>query len=158
MNEHPIACTLGLDDLASQGERWRALREWAGLARHETATGLRLDFRAGDGVADELHALVAIESECCAWANWSVVQSADRLQLLVETTGDGIDAAHGMFRLTVLGTTRAGLRRPSGPESPFRECSANDQLQRVVVRRLADHRDAVRAAGDRDVLADRRRA
>jgi hypothetical protein len=98
MNEKPIACTLGLANLATVARRWRALREEAGLARNETATGLRLDFEASETVAAELRELVAIEGECCAWADWRVERAGAELHVHVTSAGDGIEAARGMFR------------------------------------------------------------
>lgn len=98
MTEVPIACTLGAPALARQGERWRALRARAGVTRRETASGLQLDFESAEGVEDELQALVAIENECCAWADWSVVRTEAGLRVELETAGDGVAAAHAMFR------------------------------------------------------------
>jgi hypothetical protein len=38
-----------------------------------------------------------VETECCAWAGWTVQASAAGLVLDVRATGDGIAALHGMF-------------------------------------------------------------
>jgi hypothetical protein len=98
MTERPIACTLGVDELTTLGDRWRAVRKRAELRRHETDDGLRLDFRVAAGIEDELRALVAVESECCAWADWSVELAGDEVRVSLASSGDGVEAAHGMFR------------------------------------------------------------
>jgi hypothetical protein len=98
MNERPIACTLGAADLTTLAGRWSAVRKRTELRRNETTDGLRLDFRVDDGVEDELRALVAVESECCAWAEWSVERHGDELRVSLTADGEGIEAAHSMFR------------------------------------------------------------
>lgn len=94
---HAIACRLGAADLATQAERWRRLIAGAATARHDTADGIRIEFRPGAEVAAELERLVAIENECCSWATWSVGATADRLALTVASTGDGVAALHSML-------------------------------------------------------------
>jgi hypothetical protein len=97
MTETPIACTLGANDLAALAQRWRTIRREAGLGRQTTREGLRLEFRAAAGVEDELRALVAVESECCAWATWNVERQAERLSVVVASSGEGVVVLHGMF-------------------------------------------------------------
>jgi hypothetical protein len=101
----PIACTLTSADLAAQRGRWERLAERALTERTETADGLRLVFRPEPGAEDELRALVAVENECCSWAEWTVEADDGQIRLAVHATGDGVPALHGMF---------AGLR-PSRP-------------------------------------------
>src|ERR1700745_1466298 len=69
-----IACTLGAADLAAQHRRWERLMAQALTERSETADGLRLTFRPE--AEDELRALVAVETGCCAWAAWTVDATA----------------------------------------------------------------------------------
>jgi hypothetical protein len=88
---------LGANDLAALAQRWRAVRSEAGLGRQTTRAGLRLEFRADAGVEDELRALVAVERECCAWATWFVERQAERLLVVVASSGEGVVALHGMF-------------------------------------------------------------
>jgi hypothetical protein len=93
----PVACTLGAADLSQQAERWRRLLTRAAIARLETSHGIRIEFLAGAGIADELEQLVAVESKCCAWAVWSVAAVAGHVVLDVTSTGDGIAAIHSML-------------------------------------------------------------
>lgn len=92
-----VACTLGTADLALQSRRWQELRARAGLDRVPTEKGLVMHFSNEPGVEDELRALVAVESECCSWANWSVNVEDEQVVLCVCSTGEGITALHGML-------------------------------------------------------------
>jgi hypothetical protein len=102
METTPIACTLTSADLASQSERWHRLSATSLIDRVETEHGLRISFAAATGVEEELRALVLVESECCAWAEWTVETAPEAATLDVRSTGEGIEALHGMF---------TGLRR-----------------------------------------------
>jgi hypothetical protein len=93
----PIACTLTTADLAHQRERWTALLARAGTARIETADGLRLEFADAAGVEHELRELVAVETDCCRWATWSVTRDGGTLAMEARSTDDGVAALHGMF-------------------------------------------------------------
>ena len=89
-----IACTLGPGQLATQVERWTKLYAEAGLERLTTDDGLRVSFRSDPTVEEELHALVAVESECCQWASWRIASHVDALVLEISSTGDGIPVIH----------------------------------------------------------------
>jgi hypothetical protein len=93
----PVACQLIGDDLAAQAERWQALRAQAGVERLDVDDGIRIGFRAGPGVEEELRALVAIENGCCSWARWEVVREGASLVMHARSSGDGVAALHGMF-------------------------------------------------------------
>jgi hypothetical protein len=94
----PVACTLTPADLAAQAGRWQRLMARAMTERAETADGLRMSFRREPGTEEELRRLVAVESECCAWADWTVEMSAGNLMLEVRSAGTGTATVHGMFR------------------------------------------------------------
>jgi hypothetical protein len=94
----PVACTLTPADLAAQGGRWQRLIARAMIERAETADGLCMSFRPEPGTEEELRSLVAVESECCAWADWTVDTSAGSLTLDVRSADAGIATLHGMFR------------------------------------------------------------
>lgn len=87
-----IACTLNGSDLAEQARRWRALPL---VQRMETSDGLRVTFARERGVEDELLALVAVENDCCRWAQWNV---EDGVVLVATSTGHGVQTLHEMFR------------------------------------------------------------
>ena len=93
----PVTCTLSRAGLAEQAGRWGRLATRAMTGRAETAHGLRLSFRPGPGVGDELGRLVAVERECCAWADWTVQERGERIILDIRAAGDGVAALHAMF-------------------------------------------------------------
>jgi len=93
----PVACTLTRADLAQQRERWANLLAHAGTARIETADGLRLELTGGVGAERELRELVAVETDCCRWAEWSVTAAHGTLAVEARATGNGVAALHGMF-------------------------------------------------------------
>jgi hypothetical protein len=90
MNEStPIACTLTAAGFAAQARRWEQLIARAMTGRAETEKGLRLSFRPEPGIEDELRALVAVETECCAWAAWTVKRTAGEVVLDIRSTAEG---------------------------------------------------------------------
>ena len=91
----PVACTLSSADLAAQRKRWEQLIARAMTERAETVVGLRISFLPG--AEDELRALVAVETECCAWATWTVERATGTIVLHVRSTADGVGALHNMF-------------------------------------------------------------
>ncbi len=93
----PVACTLTSADLAARAGRWEQLAARAMTGRTETARGLRISFRAEPGAEEELRKLVAVENECCAWADWMVEAHGGQLVLDVRSHGDGIATLHSMF-------------------------------------------------------------
>jgi hypothetical protein len=93
-----IACTLSSAGLAAQAGRWEQLIAQALTGRTETADGLRMSFRPGTEVEEELRRLVAVEAECCSWASWAVETDAGATVLDVRSAGPGVVALHGMFR------------------------------------------------------------
>jgi hypothetical protein len=97
VNDLVVACTLGASDLQEQARRWGTLRQRAELRQVETPAGKRIYFAAGNGVAEELGALVATERQCCAWASWTVEREGDEVVLEVASSGEGVAAIRGMF-------------------------------------------------------------
>jgi hypothetical protein len=93
----PVACTLTPAGLTTQRGRWEQLADRAMTGRAETASGLRLSFRAEPGAEEELRSLVAVENECCPWADWAVETHGEQLVLDVRSTGTGVATLHGMF-------------------------------------------------------------
>ena len=92
----PVACVLGVADLAAQRRRWEQLMSWALTARGETPEGLRLSFRPE--AEKELRALVSVETGCCAWATSTVDPTAGAVVLDVRSAGEGVATLRTMFR------------------------------------------------------------
>jgi hypothetical protein len=113
----PVACALTAADLAAQAGRWAQFAAQAMTGRAETAHGLRLSFRPEPGAESELRELVAVENQCCPWAEWTVEMSAEQIVLDVRSAGEGIATLHTMF---------TGLR-PSADQGPARRTAARAQ-------------------------------
>ena len=91
----PIACALTPAGRAGQARRWRRLIDRALIERAEPGDGLRLRFRP-EGEA-ELRDLVAVESECCPWARWTVTAGPGEVTLDVQAPAEGAAVLHEMF-------------------------------------------------------------
>jgi hypothetical protein len=85
-----VACSLGPGDLARRAGRWEVLTARSLMRAARTDRGMRLEFRAGPGVAGELSALVELERECCAFAAWTVHTTGAELTL--DVSGDAAEA------------------------------------------------------------------
>jgi hypothetical protein len=94
----PVACTLTYAGLAAQAGRWERFMAGAMTECTQTSDGLRMSFRPEPGVEEELRRLVAVETECCSWATWTVETNAGATVLDVRSAGPGIAALHSMFR------------------------------------------------------------
>jgi hypothetical protein len=112
----PVACSLTQAGLAEQAGRWARLAARAMTGREQSGRGIRVSFRPGSGIEEELRALVDVETRCCPWATWSVRAEGTRLVLDVRSAGDGVAALHAIF--TGLGPAPIpgrGSRRRSRP-------------------------------------------
>jgi hypothetical protein len=92
-----IACTLTGGARIDRRERWRRLGESERGGVVETATGVRIVFRASPAVERELQELAALERECCAFATWTVRSEGSDLVLNVDGDGEAVAAIHAMF-------------------------------------------------------------
>lgn len=109
----PVACALTPADLAAQSGHWKQIAARAMTERAETAHGLRISFHPEPGVEEEVRKLVAIENECCPWADWTVETSGQQIVLDVRSSGEGIATLHSMF--TGLHRVRWGQAVPPAP-------------------------------------------
>ena|SRR5690242_2420117 len=94
----PVACTLSAGGQADQHRRWQQLMTRALTGQAETSDGLRLSFRPD--AEDELRALIAVEAQCCAWADWTVEPAAGTVVLGIRSMAqgpEGIRALRLMF-------------------------------------------------------------
>ena len=93
----PVACSLSRAGLAGQAGRWARLAARSLTGRAATADGVRLRFRPEPGAEAELRTLVAVETQCCPWAAWTIQADPAQRVLDVRSAGDGIAALHSMF-------------------------------------------------------------
>lgn len=91
------ACSLSQGDGSKRRERWLRLCDRALLEKAPTEGGVRLRFRALDGVANELRELAALERECCSFAIWSVRGDHANLILDVSAEGDAAGIVRALF-------------------------------------------------------------
>ena len=109
----PVACSLTPAGLADQAGRWARLAARAMTGCERTGHGIRVSFRPGPEAEEELRELVAVETQCCPWAAWTVHADGTRLVLDVRSAGDGVAALHAIF---------AGLRAAPIPRQADRLC------------------------------------
>lgn len=94
----PVACSLGAGDLSTRVARWRDLAGQADLRMSRTDRGVRLSFSGQPGVAGEASALAALERDCCAFAEWTVSMTGDRVVVdICAADEDARAAVRGML-------------------------------------------------------------
>jgi len=92
LNGLPIACTLTPAAGATQVAKWRALDEDYALETERTDTRLTVHYAKLDDSTRRLRELVAAESACCAFVDWSVDETHADLRLIVTGTPDQLAA------------------------------------------------------------------
>ncbi len=90
-------CSLSQVDGSNRRERWLRVCDRALLDKAPTNDGVRLRFRALEGVESELRELAALEHECCSFATWSVRIDHTNLILDVSAEGDAADLVRALF-------------------------------------------------------------
>jgi hypothetical protein len=114
--EPPVACSLDQRGLAERWRRWRSLAERSLIGVAGTRDGLRLTFAATPGAEAELRDLAGLETDCCAFASWTVRLAGDTVVLDVAgTSPEAVAAVQEMFTdLRDLATTvrHAAARKP----------------------------------------------
>ncbi len=99
--ELPIACTLSAAELPERLAEMRAVGQDA-LRSAETTDSLAvLRFRASAATRQRLAAIVAAESECCAFLGFDLTDEPDVLRLTIRAPKGGEPVMHelvGAFR------------------------------------------------------------
>lgn len=99
MTELPIACSLDAAQMKRRGEDIRAFGR-AGLIdveRHERPVTLR--FRPDPETRDRLAALVAAESQCCAFLDFTIIDERDATVVTIVSPPDGVPVMHELADL-----------------------------------------------------------
>ena len=102
----PIACSLTATELPRRLAEMADVGRTALLDVRTTGTHATLSFGAGDGVRDRVEAIVAAESQCCAFLDMTVSDRADMVLLTI----DGPEGAEPVLAELVAafrGTTEA---------------------------------------------------
>ena len=90
----PIACTLSATDRLARGEELRALGR-DGLLNGTEADGRAvLRFRPDPSVRRRVEAIVAAESECCAFLEFEVVHEDASTVVTISAPNGGAETVH----------------------------------------------------------------
>jgi hypothetical protein len=90
----PIACTLTPTDLRARGEELRALGGDGLLGTSEEDRRAVLRFRPDPSVRERVEAVVAAESECCAFLDFGVEHGDDATVLTISAPNGGAEMVH----------------------------------------------------------------
>jgi hypothetical protein len=95
----PVACTLDAAEMAQRGAEIRALgRDGLEVAeRGERSVTLR--FRADPAIRERVEAIVAAESRCCAFLDFSVAEAEDATVLTIAAPEGAEPALHDLAGL-----------------------------------------------------------
>lgn len=88
----PIACTLNPDAGREQLARWQQFDADYALARNAQPGQLTVHYASNDDSRNRLRALVAAESHCCSFVDWSIDDTHHDLRLIVRGSDDAIAA------------------------------------------------------------------
>jgi hypothetical protein len=90
----PIACSLSATDLRARGEELRALGGDGLLDATEEEGRAVLRFRPGLSIRKRVEAVVAAESECCAFLDFRVEHGEEATVLTISAPNGGAEMAH----------------------------------------------------------------
>ena len=90
----PIVCTLSATDLRARGEELRALGGDGLLDATEDEGRAVLRFRPNPLVRERVEAVVAAESECCAFLDVEVAHRDDATVLTISAPNGGAEMVH----------------------------------------------------------------
>jgi hypothetical protein len=90
----PIACTLGASALSDRMEEIRAFGNDGSVEVTSDAGRAVLRFRGDPGIRDRVEAIVAAESECCAFLDFTVEHGEDATVLTISAPSGGAEMVH----------------------------------------------------------------
>ena len=90
----PIACSLSAEDLAVRGAELRALGGDGLVDATEEPGGAVLRFRPDPSVRERVEAVVAAESECCAFLDFELEHGEDATVLTISSPNGGAEMVH----------------------------------------------------------------
>lgn len=83
LNGLPIACTLTPAAGQAQVEKWRSFNGEYALQTERTDSHLTVHYAKLDDSKRRLRELVAVESTCCAFVDWTIDETHPDLRLVV---------------------------------------------------------------------------
>ncbi len=81
----PVACSLEPVEIDSRGRQWKELLAANLVDREVIPGGVRLRLQPSDDMGAKLSRLIELESNCCAWIEWSIEEG--RLVQVEATAG-----------------------------------------------------------------------
>ena len=90
----PIACTLGATDLEARGAELRALGGDGLVDVAQDAGRAVLRFRPDPGIRQRVDAIVAAESECCAFLDFKIEHGDAATVLTISAPNGGGEMVH----------------------------------------------------------------
>ena len=93
----PIACSLSSGEAQDRAREWAALLDRAQGVRHPVAGGIRIELRPLDGVAAELHRLVAAEGACCPFLTMRLETAEEAVVLTVTAPAEAESLITDLF-------------------------------------------------------------
>jgi hypothetical protein len=94
MREIPIACTLDRAKMRQRGEDLRALGRAALTAVERGERHVALRFRPHPGIRERVEQLVAAESQCCAFLDFTITHERDATVVTIVSPPDGAPVMH----------------------------------------------------------------
>lgn len=95
LNGLPIACTLAPDAGREQVEKWRAFDQEYALDVERTDNRVTIRYSNVADSAARLRQMVATESACCSFVDWSIEDGDADLRLVVTGTPEQLTALNG---------------------------------------------------------------
>ena len=92
----PIACSLGATDLAARGAELRALGGDGLVSVSEAPGRAVLTFRPDAEIRERVDAIVAAESECCAFLDFRVEHGTEATVLTISAPNGGAEVVNGL--------------------------------------------------------------
>ncbi len=118
----PIACSLSASDLSERLAQIAALGDDALLHARNTGAHAELRFRAEPAIRERVEAIVAAESQCCAFLEMAVTDEPDGIALRIagpkgaELTVQGfVDAFRGLPQTVPVSSVDVQQRDARGP-------------------------------------------
>jgi|Tabmets5t2r1_1033131.scaffolds.fasta_scaffold09430_4 hypothetical protein len=108
MTEIPIACTLDRAQLRRRGEDIRALGRAALTAVERSERQAVLRFRPDPEIHEQVKAIAAAESECCAFLDFTVAQEPGATVVTIASPPDGAPILHELVDLFSADADRGG--------------------------------------------------
>lgn len=96
MNQLPIACTLDPSQMPQRGDEIRALGRDGLRAVERGARSVTLRFLSDPAIRERVARIVAAESKCCAFLDFTLTDDQDGTVLTIAAPAGGEPALHGL--------------------------------------------------------------